>query len=539
MNKILIIDNSTLILNVLKDLFSKKNDFKLYIAKSFADASTLIKENEFFASISSVVLPDALDGETLELLEKNEIPTIILSSKIDIDIINIARKYNAVDYISKESIYELESIYNLIKLLVFIKDMEVLVVDDSPVIVSKIKNCLESLFLKVNTASSALEALDVLKKNPKVSFIITDHNMEEMSGLDLIKKIRKDELFAKVPVIIMTTENSNELKIKFFKNGVTDLLLKPILEEELKSKVINIFSNMKQVNDIKVFTKVVDDHVISSTADVNGVITYVSKAFCKIAGYEKEELIGKPHNIVRHPDMPSSVFKELWTTIKSGNIWKGEVKNLRRDGSFYWVKVVIEPNFDKKGNITSFTSIREDITDKKRIYDLSITDGLTSLYNRRYFNDIASFKLEDSVRNNEVFAFLLLDIDNFKKYNDTYGHQEGDRALIKVANSLKNTFLRDEDLIFRLGGEEFGVLLRSKKIVDVLDIVEKARKNIEKLAIKHEKNPPFNVITCSFGLIAGSLKDNKLELETIYKKADDALYSAKENGRNKIENIII
>jgi len=539
MNKILIIDNSTLILNVLKDLFSKKNDFKLYIAKSFADASTLIKENEFFASISSVVLPDALDGETLELLEKNEIPTIILSSKIDIDIINIARKYNAVDYISKESIYELESIYNLIKLLVFVKDMEVLVVDDSPVIVSKIKNCLESLFLKVNTASSALEALDVLKKNPKVSFIITDHNMEEMSGLDLIKKIRKDELFAKVPVIIMTTENSNELKIKFFKNGVTDLLLKPILEEELKSKVINIFSNMKQVNDIKVFTKVVDDHVISSTADVNGVITYVSKAFCKIAGYEKEELIGKPHNIVRHPDMPSSVFKELWTTIKSGNIWKGEVKNLRRDGSFYWVKVVIEPNFDKKGNITSFTSIREDITDKKRIYDLSITDGLTSLYNRRYFNDIASFKLEDSVRNNEVFAFLLLDIDNFKKYNDTYGHQEGDRALIKVANSLKNTFLRDEDLIFRLGGEEFGVLLRSKKIVDVLDIVEKARKNIEKLAIKHEKNPPFNVITCSFGLIAGSLKDNKLELETIYKKADDALYSAKENGRNKIENIII
>ncbi|WP_428025505.1 GGDEF domain-containing protein, partial [Arcobacter sp.] len=173
------------------------------------------------------------------------------------------------------------------------------------------------------------------------------------------------------------------------------------------------------------------------------------------------------------------------------------------------------------GDIIGFTSVRQDISDKKRIYELSITDGLTSLFNRRYFNEIAQTMIDNNSRNNEIFAFLILDIDNFKKYNDTYGHQEGDSVLISVANSLKNTFKRSDDYIFRLGGEEFGVLISAKELCDVMPLVDAARENIENLNIPHEKNPPKNVLTASFGLTILKSKKESFNLDDIYKITDD------------------
>jgi len=230
--------------------------------------------------------------------------------------------------------------------------------------------------------------------------------------------------------------------------------------------------------------------------------------------------------------MPESLYEELWSTIKAGKVWKGEVKNLKKDGSFYWVKVVIEPNFDREGNITNFTSVRQDITDKKRIYELSITDGLTGLYNRRYFNEISNDYINQSSRDNNYFAFLILDIDNFKKYNDTYGHQKGDDVLIKVSQSLQKSFKRQSDKIFRLGGEEFGVLISAKEQSDIEKLAEQGRKDIENLGITHEKNPPLNVVTASFGLTI--LKDESKHIDEVYKNSDELLYKAKESGRNTV-----
>ena len=88
----------------------------------------------------------------------------------------------------------------------------------------------------------------------------------------------------------------------------------------------------------------------------------MSDAFCKISGYSKNELIGKSHNIVRHPDMPKSAYDNLWSTIKSGIAWSGEVKNLAKDNNCYWVKADIEPEYDKNNNLKGYVAIREDIT---------------------------------------------------------------------------------------------------------------------------------------------------------------------------------
>ncbi|NPA73209.1 MAG: PAS domain S-box protein [Epsilonproteobacteria bacterium] len=108
---------------------------------------------------------------------------------------------------------------------------------------------------------------------------------------------------------------------------------------------------------------VMDKYVISSTTDLTGKIIDVSQAFCDISGYTKEELIGKPHNIVRHPDTPRATFEELWKTIKSGKAWRGKIKNLRKDGGFYWVYANVEPLYNSKGEIDSYIAIRLDITE--------------------------------------------------------------------------------------------------------------------------------------------------------------------------------
>ena len=541
MKKILIVDNSAVIINVLQDLFAQKNKFKIYVAKNLKDVKVLLKKHTFFTAISNVVLPDALNGELVKLLEKNNVPTIILSSKVDKKFIKSMQNKKIIDYVLKDSIHGLNRVYDLIELLAYIEDIEVLVVEDSPSVSAQIKKILESFLLCVHVAKDGKKALEVLEKNPNIQMVVTDYHMPNMNGLEFIKCLRKDAKYSDVPILVISVESDINIKVNLFKNGANDFIKKPILEEELKTKVINIFSNIKQMEEIKGFNRMLDENVISFSVDTRGIINYASQAFCTISGYSKEELIGKSHNIIKHPDMPVSIFKEIVLAITSSQTWRGEIKNLKKDGSYYWVNAVLEPIFDKKRSIVGYTAVQQDITDKKIIYELSITDGLTSLYNRRYFNDIAQGIIEQTMRDEEVFAFLLLDIDNFKKYNDTYGHQAGDEVLICVAQSLKSTFKRSDDTIFRLGGEEFGILINSKTIDNVMALAESTRENIESLQIEHKNNLPSEVITASFGIGIISSKYNKdlHYLDSLYKNADDALYKAKDNGRNRIVSLNI
>lgn len=122
---------------------------------------------------------------------------------------------------------------------------------------------------------------------------------------------------------------------------------------------------------INYLLKIYGDNVIASMTNPKGIITFVTKAYEIISGYTKDELIGQPHNIVRHPDMPSSVFKNMWEVISSGKIWKGEVLNLKKDGGFYWVNTTISPYLDENNNILGYSSVREDITANKELKKLN------------------------------------------------------------------------------------------------------------------------------------------------------------------------
>jgi len=116
-----------------------------------------------------------------------------------------------------------------------------------------------------------------------------------------------------------------------------------------------------------------DGSAIISQTDLQGIITYVNKAFCQVSGYSVEELVGKPHNIVRHPDMPKAVFEKMWSTIQSGQAWNGFIKNLRKDGKYYWIDIEMLPARDKENNIIGYIAAskaasRKDIQENEETY---------------------------------------------------------------------------------------------------------------------------------------------------------------------------
>lgn len=287
--------------------------------------------------------------------------------------------------------------------------------------------------------------------------------------------------------------------------------------------------------ELQDYVDIVDKYVITSSTDKHGVITSSSEFFCNISGYSREELIGRSHNIVRHPDMPRSLYDDLWQTIKSGTTWQGEIKNRRKDGESYWVHAYISPQFDDEGEISGFTAIRQDITDRKKIEAISITDELTGLYNRRHFNETFPVELARASRHNMTFALMIMDVDYFKKYNDSLGHQMGDRALMEIGVVLKNRLKRCDDLAFRLGGEEFGGIFVVSKIQDAYIIAEDIRNGIESLFIEHPMSEVSPYVTVSIGLYTVTSGEGKTpDMNEIYRLADEALYRAKAEGRNRV-----
>ena len=304
-----------------------------------------------------------------------------------------------------------------------------------------------------------------------------------------------------------------------------------IIKNKQKQKLINkIEEKNHRMTD---YINQIDKYVISSSTDTKGIITDVSQAFCRINGYKKNQLIGKKHKILRHRDMPKKLYEDLWRTISSGVTWKGEIKNRAKNKAIYWIDIVIEPEFDKNKNIIGYSAVAFDITAKKIIETASITDGLTNIFNRRYFNDIFPKMINEAKRNDELLCFLMIDIDHFKQYNDNYGHQAGDDVLIRLSKCLKATLKRAGDMAFRLGGEEFGILYKSETPQKALEFANTLKQNIRDLKMIHEYSTAGKFISVSMGLV--SQKGSQLEdMETIYKKADSLLYKSKESGRNKV-----
>jgi len=212
----------------------------------------------------------------------------------------------------------------------------------------------------------------------------------------------------------------------------------------------------------------------------------------------------------------------------------GEIKQVDENGDEHWFQDTLMPIFDKNNNQTGEVVVRHDITEKKQYEKMAITDPLTHIYNRRYFNEVIEREINRAKREQTILCFVILDVDYFKKYNDTYGHIAGDKALISVAHTLRDSLHRGSDYAFRLGGEEFGVIFNVKNENQAFLLSDKIRNNIESLNIAHSSSDVSDHLTASLGLVSIDFKELTADKDELYRLADSALYLAKENGRNQV-----
>lgn len=305
------------------------------------------------------------------------------------------------------------------------------------------------------------------------------------------------------------------------------------LEEEALSGMIIDMREIKQSREaIEKLSKVVeqiDDNVVIT--DEKGIITYVNPAFSSHTGYTEKEALGKTSAILKSGQHDGTFYQNMWSTIRSGEVFRDTFINRDKRGQIYYEDKTITPIRDEKEGIVGYVSSGKDVTEEmllqQEIARIASTDKLTGVYNRYKFEELFSLEVERARRFDLPLSLLLIDIDHFKRINDTYGHDVGDMALIYLANIVREN-IRKIDIFARWGGEEFLLLCPGTDLQRVRVLAEKIRKAVEDatfLDVGH--------LTVSMGISSCGGDDT---FEQLFKRADRALYRAKENGRNCIES---
>jgi diguanylate cyclase (GGDEF)-like protein/PAS domain S-box-containing protein len=288
--------------------------------------------------------------------------------------------------------------------------------------------------------------------------------------------------------------------------------------------------------------------------DTTGSIIYVNPKFTEVTGYSYEEALGKNPRILKTDVTPVGVHAELWQTLSSKKVWRGEFCNRRKSGDLYWEFASISPILDRNGQITHYVAVKEDITDRKQkdlalqaaneqlnhqldeiqklqeaLREQAIRDPLTGLYNRRYLYETLGQELARTQREEQSLSIMMMDVDHFKQLNDQYGHAAGDATLQGLAGMLLCD-TRKGDTVCRYGGEEILIAMPNTP----LELAQQRANDMAEAICKHKIafEGRWLSITVSIGVAA--FPEHGETLDAVIRAADDAMYDSKEAGRNKV-----
>ncbi len=289
-----------------------------------------------------------------------------------------------------------------------------------------------------------------------------------------------------------------------------------------------ITSKKAQDKDTVQQNHLIDQNIMTATLDLDGNVKKISNALCRFLQTTKRDMLDKPSHFFENTSNRDDVVQNIFATIRTGKEWQGEICRINADGLQYFASSTVLPNFNEKFEIVGYTNILQDSTSKK----LSVTDKLTTLHNRRAFEDVFEREVRLADRNSGKLTMAILDVDYFKLFNDNYGHPAGDTALREVADAIKSCLNRPNDYVFRIGGEEFAILLSDLDRAQSQTFLEVIRDAVESKQIPHEFSSVSSYLTVSIGafVYSGMHKNSRVD---IYNEADKALYLAKET-RNTV-----
>src|SRR5699024_3006585 len=283
---------------------------------------------------------------------------------------------------------------------------------------------------------------------------------------------------------------------------------------------------MQKLQDIEF---ALSESSIVAITNKQGIITSVNDKFCEISKYTEEELIGSYHNIINSGYHSNQFFKNMWKTIGNGEVWKGEIKNKAKDGTYYWVDTTIVPFLNEDGKPYQYVAIRHEITKLKeyeeRIRKIAYYDPLTSLANRNMINEWLE-KRQNNMQ--ERIAALVIDIDRFKSINDNFSHDTGDLILKQIASRLSGTVSHD-NLLIREGADKFILFLANIDTQD--DVMYMVNTIKEQMSVPFHVNQHRIILTISIGISMNDIVyDRKSEFDLLnqtIQQADTAMYHAK------------
>lgn len=334
---------------------------------------------------------------------------------------------------------------------------------------------------------------------------------------------------------VTLVKNENHKPI-YYISQIQDVTRQTALKDKLKESEAELMANNERFQLLAEYSS-----DMLSMHDVNGKYLYASPACKEILQYNPEELVGNDAYLYIHPnDRDIITMDNAYVMLNGYNISTYRVR--RKNGDYVWIesatKLLNEVHTGEQKLIVVSRNITErKLTEQKLqkaneiLHRLSTIDGLTCVSNRRAFDERLEEEWNRALRNSKPLSLIMFDIDYFKAYNDTYGHQGGDGCLKQIANTIEETIGRSTDFICRYGGEEFCAILPETNKEGAKVVGEKIRNAIESLKIPHTGSKILPWVTISVGT-ATMIPSKYTSLQYLISNADKAVYQAKHLGRN-------
>lgn len=448
----------------------------------------------------------------------------------------------------------------------------VLVVDDIKANVKLLEARLSAEYFEVLTAYSGPEALDVLEKN-RVDIVLLDVMMPGMDGFEVCERLKNNHLTQHIPVIMVTALDTPQDRLRGLEVGADDFLTKPVDDVALVTRVKNL-SRLKMLTDEMSMRAETGSQMglsaqnmpIFNNEEIKGRILLVEdqprsaeRISKNLSSRHKVQIETNPQQALFHlaDQEHDLLIISLDLEGVDGLRLCSQVRSLEKTRN---LPILVTVNPEDKARLMRGLDMgvndymvrpicvnemmaRVNTQVRRKMYadylrncletrvELAVTDALTGLYNRHYLETHLKTLFEDSLKNNKSLALLMTDIDYFKSVNDTFGHDAGDNVLKEFARRLRQN-TRSMDLACRIGGEEFVIVMPDTTLPECYNVAERLRRAVEQEPFTTKDNVKSLDITTSIGITA--LDPSITTLEALLKKADNALYCAKRDGRNRV-----